>query len=98
MAVANKVQEDLRLPFAVGGEADLRLRAGELRLFLQPQRALVQPGSFIAIAEEPDLIVELGVRVMVESCRLIAQERRDGRALLLSVNVSVRHFRQATCI
>lgn len=183
MAVANKIQEDLRQPFAVGGESgliitvsqgitlfpkidgddsaqeifrraqtalhrckatgganiaffdpsmdatvqerfvidgDLRrgIRAGELRLFLQPQvnaggcwvaaevlvrwqhpqRGLVPPGIFIAIAEESDLIVELGVWVTTEACRLIAQEGRAGRALKLSVNVSARHFRQATFI
>lgn len=180
MAVANKVQEALRLPFAVEGHSDLTLtvsqgitlfpkgdddsaqeifrraqtamhrskdaggariaffdpsmdarvqerlvidselrlgiRAGELRLFLQPQvdadgrwtgaevlvrwqhpqRGLVQPANFIAIAEESDLIVELGVWVMTEACRLVAQEQRGGRALMLSVNVSARHFRQAT--
>lgn len=182
MAVANKVLEDLRLPFAVGGDADLvvtvsqgitlfpqndtdsvqeifrraqtamhrskdaggariaffdpsmdarvqerfaidgdlrrGIRGGELRLFLQPQvdrgghwtgaevlvrwqhpqRGLVAPGVFIAIAEESDLIVELGAWVMTESCRLMAIEHRAGRTLMLSVNVSARQFRQATFI
>jgi EAL domain-containing protein (putative c-di-GMP-specific phosphodiesterase class I) len=102
--------------FVIDSELRLGIRAGELRLFLQPQvdanghwagaevlvrwqhpqRGLVPPASFIAIAEESDLIVELGVWVMTEACRLMAQEQRDGRALMLSVNVSARHFRQAT--
>lgn len=60
-----------------------------------PERGLVLPGLFIAVAEETDLIVTLGVWVMNEACRLMAREQGLGMALGVSVNVSPRHFRQA---
>jgi diguanylate cyclase (GGDEF)-like protein/PAS domain S-box-containing protein len=104
--------------FLIDGDLRRGIRAGQLRLYLQPQvdasgywvaaevlvrwqhpqRGLVAPGIFIAIAEASDLIVDLGVWVMFESCRLIAQEALAGRALKLSVNISARHFRQATFV
>ena len=60
-----------------------------------PERGLVPPALFIDIAEDSDLIVDLGIWVMQQACRLIAQEEQAGIPLNLSVNVSLRHFRQA---
>ncbi len=59
-----------------------------------PVEGLLLPGAFIAIAEQSDLIVELGRWVLAESCRLIAAETAAGRPLRISVNISPRHFRQ----
>jgi diguanylate cyclase (GGDEF)-like protein/PAS domain S-box-containing protein len=70
----------------VGAEALVRWQ--------HPQRGLLQPGVFIPIAEESDLIVDLGAWVMAESCRLMAQEKMAGNHLRLSVNLSPRQFRQ----
>jgi EAL domain-containing protein (putative c-di-GMP-specific phosphodiesterase class I) len=52
----------------------------------------VTPCVFIPVAEESDLIVELGGWVLSESCKLLAREHRAGHPLRLSVNISPRHF------
>jgi diguanylate cyclase (GGDEF)-like protein/PAS domain S-box-containing protein len=60
-----------------------------------PQRGLIPPSDFIPIAEETGMIVPIGAWVLEEACRQVQQwqeERCDGRALLLSVNVSARQF------
>ena len=60
-----------------------------------PEKGLVPPAQFIPIAEESDLIVDLGVWVMAEACRLLSQEEMADHPVRISVNVSPRHFRQA---
>ncbi len=63
--------------------------------WLSPERGLVPPFSFIPVAEETSLIVDIGAWVMEESCRQVAQEwKRTAPRLSLSVNVSTRQFLQ----
>lgn len=60
-----------------------------------PQRGLVSPIDFIAIAEETGLISQLGKWVLNEACRQIRcwHLRFPGQALLtISVNLSSRQF------
>ncbi|WP_169259273.1 EAL domain-containing protein [Aromatoleum diolicum] len=71
-----------------------RVGAEALVRWQHPARGLIPPGAFIPVAEESDLIVELGVWVMTEACRLIAAATCAGLPLTLSVNLSPRHFRQ----
>lgn len=59
-----------------------------------PERGLVPPGVFVPVAEQSDLICELGVWVLENACRLMAEHGSAGRELRLSVNISPRHFRQ----
>ena len=70
----------------VGAEALVRWQ--------HPSRGLVPPSVFIPIAEESDLIVDIGAWVLGEACRLMAREDMAGNPLRLSVNLSPRHFRQ----
>ncbi|SDM49768.1 diguanylate cyclase/phosphodiesterase [Oryzisolibacter propanilivorax] len=62
-----------------------------------PQRGLVAPGAFIAVAEDSELIVPIGRWVLETACALLARWQREPalRELGLSVNVSQRQFRQA---
>jgi len=62
-----------------------------------PQRGLVPPAEFITLAEQSGLILPLGQWVMEHACaQLVAWSRSAAtRHLVLSVNVSVRQFRQA---
>jgi EAL domain-containing protein (putative c-di-GMP-specific phosphodiesterase class I) len=62
-----------------------------------PDRGLLGPGEFIAVAEESGLIAELGLWVMRESCRQAAEwQRTFAPDLCLSVNVSGRQVAQPT--
>lgn len=67
--------------------------AESLVRWLHPKRGLVPPMTFIPVAEESDLIVELGVWTLHEACRILAREEIFSQPLRLSVNVSPRHFR-----
>ena len=62
-----------------------------------PQRGMVPPGQFIAVAEERDLILHIGQWVLHSACTQLArwQEQPQWAHLQLSVNVSARQFRQS---
>jgi len=68
----------------VGAEALVRWQ--------HPQRGLVPPLTFIPIAEESDLITELGNWTMTAACRILAREEIFSQPIRLSVNISPRHF------
>ncbi|MFH0934082.1 MAG: EAL domain-containing protein, partial [Pseudomonadota bacterium] len=69
----------------VGAEALLRWQ--------HPQRGLLPPMAFIPIAEESDLIVDIGEWVFAEVCRLLVTNDVK-RPMRFAVNISPRHFRQ----
>jgi len=66
-----------------------------------PDRGLVHPAEFIAIAEETGLIVPIGKWVLFEACRQItewhAAHPRD-EPLTIGVNLSVKQFSQPDLI
>jgi len=70
----------------VGSEALVR--------WLHPLRGMVPPGLFIPVAEESNLIIEIGEWVMAEVCRLLTSETLQGRPYRIAVNISPRQFRQ----
>jgi diguanylate cyclase (GGDEF)-like protein len=62
-----------------------------------PERGLVPPGDFIAVAEECGLIEPIGRWVLEQACIQAAQwhgVRPDARPLGISVNLSVRQLTQ----
>jgi diguanylate cyclase (GGDEF)-like protein len=66
-----------------------------------PERGLICPADFIAVAEETGLIVPIGRWVLREACR----QAREWQAkyahtepLMVSVNLSGKHLQQATLI
>jgi EAL domain-containing protein (putative c-di-GMP-specific phosphodiesterase class I) len=66
-----------------------------------PTRGLLQPSSFIPLAEETGRIVELGRWVLGEACRQAARWRTElagGQDLSVSVNVSTRQVRRPELI
>ncbi len=66
-----------------------------------PERGLVSPAEFIAVAEESGLILPIGRWVLYEACRQAKewqQKYRPDLALMVSVNLSGKHFQQATLI
>ncbi len=64
-----------------------------------PERGLLAPGEFIAVAEDSGLIVPIGAWVLEEACRQ-ARAWRDGGLppLRLAVNLSPRQFRQKALV
>ena len=72
----------------VGFEALLRWR--------HPERGVVAPGQFIAVAEDTGLIVEIGRWVLEEVCRQLREWRDRGASPMpVAVNLSVRQFTPA---
>lgn len=63
-----------------------------------PERGLVTPVAFIPIAEETDLIIDVGVWVFNQACALLTRAEFAQRPLRLSVNISPRHFRQPSFV
>ncbi len=61
-----------------------------------PQRGMVSPAEFIALAERTGLILELGLQILRSACQqLVAWAARPETArLTMSVNVSAYQFRQ----
>lgn len=58
-----------------------------------PGRSMVSPGEFVPIAEETDLIVDIGNWVLLEACHQYVAWEEDGIHIpQLSVNVSAKQF------
>jgi diguanylate cyclase (GGDEF)-like protein/PAS domain S-box-containing protein len=70
----------------VGAEALIRWQ--------HPDRGLLPPAEFIAVAESTDLILPIGLAVLDQACRQLAtwRETPQLRKLTLAINVSARQF------
>jgi diguanylate cyclase (GGDEF)-like protein len=80
-------QIELTTGIVCGAEALLRWHSAEL--------GSVPPASFIPVAEESGLIVDIGGWVLREACRQAAQWRDSGLPPLpVAVNISVAQFRR----
>ncbi|HEY6898906.1 MAG TPA: EAL domain-containing protein [Rhodocyclaceae bacterium] len=75
-------------------EADGAIRGMEaLVRWRHPQRGLVSPADFIPVAEDSDLILEVGDWVLRRVCRDIRMLRERGLAVPpVAINVSARQF------
>lgn len=66
-----------------------------------PERGLVSPAEFIPVAEESGLILAIGRFVLFEACRQACEWQKlypREQPLMVSVNLSGRHFQQANLI
>lgn len=73
--------------------ADGALVAAEVLIrWRHPQHGLRMPASFIGVAEETGLIVDIGRWVIAEATRTLARWRAQGMCYGLSVNVSPRQI------
>jgi diguanylate cyclase (GGDEF)-like protein len=70
----------------VGCEALLRWQ--------HPERGLLLPERFIALAEETGLIVPIGEWVLGSACAQAKAWQKNGASIAVSVNLSLRQFKQ----
>jgi diguanylate cyclase (GGDEF)-like protein len=66
-----------------------------------PTRGLIPPSEFIATAEETGLILPISRWILYEACRQAKEWQKKYRpdlALMVSINLSGKHFQQATLI
>ena len=64
-----------------------------------PTQGLILPDRFIPLAEESNLICELGEWVLLKACRQLAYwHQHDWPNLKIAVNVSTRQFAQASFV
>jgi len=90
--------EQLELHFQPQVDARGRIKAAEVLLrWNHKTRGSIAPGEFIPLAEESDLIIDLGAWVLERAARqLVEWSRREGWPRIdLAVNVSARQFRRA---
>lgn len=69
--------------------------------WLHPTRGLISPAEFIPIAEDTGLITQIDLWVLREACRQLKvwqQKNSYSASLVISVNLSSRHFTQADCV
>ncbi len=106
LGIRLELEDDLRQAIATGGlhleyQPVVSLHSGRmlgleaLVRWRHPTRGLLFPGRFVALAEESDLIVELGSWVLAEGCRQMARWRAVHPAAeqaFLTVNVSPRQL------
>jgi diguanylate cyclase (GGDEF)-like protein/PAS domain S-box-containing protein len=76
---------DIRDNSIVGYETLLR--------WLRPDNTLVPPLRFIGVAESTGLIVQIGEWIIWEACRFLSRQHSRGHNVTLSINLSVRQFK-----
>ena len=61
--------------------------------WVHPERGLIPPDDFIPVAEESDLIMEIGDIVLSDACNLLDMAAKTGNVIpQISVNISPRQF------
>ncbi|MBV1906174.1 MAG: EAL domain-containing protein, partial [Pseudomonadales bacterium] len=64
-----------------------------------PERGVLSPTDFIAVAEKTGIIVELGEWVIQEACRAASQVSKiAGKPISTAINISPRQFRQKNLV
>lgn len=89
-------REELRLFLQPQFDAQGQVVSAEALVRWQhPERGLMSPASFIALAEETGLIVPVGDWVLQQSMQVLKQLEDAGRPMHISVNVSPLQFHEA---
>ncbi|MBE9080251.1 EAL domain-containing protein [Romeria aff. gracilis LEGE 07310] len=89
-----------RTPFRIEYQPIITMETGQLDGFealvrwIHPEQGLISPSEFIPLAEDTDLILELGEWVLKNACRQVQQWRqnRPYQALNIAVNISGRQL------
>ncbi|EYC49851.1 diguanylate cyclase [Hylemonella gracilis str. Niagara R] len=102
------IERDLRRGLAAGElrvylqpqvDADGQMVSAEALVRWQhPEQGLVPPGAFIPVAEESELITDVGRWVLQGVCAHLGALRTRGLRLPIAVNVSTRQFHQPSFV
>jgi diguanylate cyclase (GGDEF)-like protein/PAS domain S-box-containing protein len=96
-----------RQDFQVEYQPIVNLESGEvygaeaLVRWHDPSRGVIAPGRFVELAEETGLIIPIGRTVLREACERARDWRthfRSAQPLQMSVNLSGRHFQEASLL
>ena len=63
-----------------------------------PERGLLLPDAFLAVAEETGQVIPITRRLLIETTRQAAEWAARGLHLRMSVNISARHFATETLV
>jgi diguanylate cyclase (GGDEF)-like protein/PAS domain S-box-containing protein len=63
-----------------------------------PEKGLIMPGTFISVAEETGVILQLGEWVLRAACQQLRKWLETGLDLRMSVNFSARQFRERNLV
>ncbi|MFL0245818.1 sensor domain-containing protein [Candidatus Clostridium stratigraminis] len=64
--------------------------------WVHPVKGIISPIKFIKVAEETDIIIQMGELVLLKACEQFTEWKRNGIELKrLAVNVSARQFEQS---
>jgi diguanylate cyclase (GGDEF)-like protein len=104
LEVATRLREDAIDQLVVHYQPVVRLDTGEvvgveaLVRWQHPERGLLPPDSFLAVAEETGQVIPITRWLLQETTRRAAEWAEQGLRLRLSVNVSARHFSAETLV
>lgn len=80
-------QIDLAQNKITGAEALIRWK--------HSKQGMISPMSFIPVAESTGLIVEIGAWVIMEACRQAALWNKEGKEIVVAVNISAVQFQRS---
>jgi diguanylate cyclase (GGDEF)-like protein/PAS domain S-box-containing protein len=90
-------RQQLQLHYQIQVDSAYRPTGAEVLIrWAHPERGMVSPAHFIPLAEETGLILPIGLWVLETACAQLKlwEQEVQTRDLILSVNVSVKQFRQ----
>lgn len=105
-ALQNNLRHALeRQEFMLYYQPQINLQSGEITglealiRWQHPEQGLVSPATFIPLAEESDLIVQIGKWVLEVACQQVVEwQQITGLPLTISVNLSARQFYDPTLV